>query len=111
MLRVPKLGGNEEILALDALAECFSECIGDLLLIAIYLGKINVFVAGFERLVNSGLNLPRLGLPCSETQLTVMFLVSTRNISTYPTTYGMKAPVLSFTERLRDIACDVRYRR
>lgn len=76
MLRVPKLGGDEEILALDTLAECFPEGISDLLLIAIYLGEINVFVAGFERLVNSGLDLPRLSLPCSEPQLTVMFLVS-----------------------------------
>lgn len=109
MLRVPKLGGNEEILTLDALAECFLERIGDLLLVAIYLGKINVFVAGFERLVNGGLDLPRFGLPSSETQLTVMFLVSTRSISSYATTYGMRAPVLSFTERLRDMACNVRY--
>jgi hypothetical protein len=111
MLRVPKLGGDEEILALDALAERFPERIGDLLLVAIYLGKINVFVAGFERLVNSGLDLPGLSLPCSEPQLTVTFLVSKRDINSHPTTYGMEAPVLSFTERLRDIACDLRFER
>jgi len=109
MLRVPKLRSDEEILALDTLAECFPESISDLLLIAIYFGKINVFVAGFEGLINSGLDLPRLGLPCSKAQLAVKFLASKRDINSHPTTYGMEAPVLSFTERLRDIACDVRF--
>lgn len=74
VLRVPELGCDEEVLALDALAEGPLESLSDLLLVAIDLGKINVLVAGLESLVNGGLDLTGLSLPCSESQLTVALL-------------------------------------
>ena len=74
MLRVPELRCDEEVLALDTLAECPLESLSNLLLVAIDLGKINVLVAGFESLVNGGLDLTGLSLPCSESQLTMTLL-------------------------------------
>jgi hypothetical protein len=74
VLRVPELGCDKEVLALDTLAEGPLESLGDLLLVAIDLGKINVLVAGLESLVNGGLDLTGLGLPCSESQLTMTLL-------------------------------------
>ena len=74
VLRVPELGGDEEVLTLDALAEGSLEGVGNLLLVAVDLGKIDVLVAGLESLVNGGLDLTGLSLPCSESQLTVALL-------------------------------------
>lgn len=76
VLRVPELGGDEEVLALDALAESLLEGVGDLLLVAVHLGQVNVLVAGLERLVDGGLDLAGLGLPCAESQLTVNCLLA-----------------------------------
>jgi hypothetical protein len=76
VLRVPELGCDEEVLTLDTLAECPLEGLSDLLLVAIDLGKINVLVASLESLVNGGLDLTGLGLPCSKTQLAMVLLVS-----------------------------------
>lgn len=74
VLRVPELGGDEEVLTLDALAEGSLEGVGNLLLVAVDLGKIDVLVAGLEGLVNGGLNLTGLSLPCTESQLAVVLL-------------------------------------
>ena len=74
VLRVPELRCDEEVLALDTLAECPLESLSNLLLVAIDLSKINVLVAGFESLVNGGLDLTGLSLPCSESQLTMTLL-------------------------------------
>ena len=71
VLGVPELGCDEEILTLDALSESLLESLSDLLLVAVDLSKINVLVAGLEGLVDGGLNLTGLGLPCSKTQLAV----------------------------------------
>jgi hypothetical protein len=76
VLRVPELGCDEEVLTLDTLAECPLESLSDLLLVAIDLGKINVLVASLESLVDGGLDLTGLGLPCSKTQLAMVLLVS-----------------------------------
>ena len=74
MLRVPQLGYDEEILALDTeLGEGLLERSSDLLLVAVDLCQINVLVAGLEGLVDSSLDLSRLGLPRAETQLAVMW--------------------------------------
>ena len=72
VLRVPELGCDEEVLTLDALAESLLEGLSNLLLVAVDLGKINVLVASLESLVDGGLNLTGLSLPCSKTQLTVI---------------------------------------
>jgi hypothetical protein len=71
VLRVPELGGDEDVLALDALAESSLEGVGNLLLVAVDLGEIDVLVTGLEGLVDSGLDLTGLSLPCAESQLTV----------------------------------------
>ena len=70
VLRVPELGGDEDVLTLDALAESSLEGVGNLLLVAVDLGEIDVLVAGLEGLVDGGLDLARLSLPCTESQLT-----------------------------------------
>jgi hypothetical protein len=75
VLRVPELGCDEEVLTLDTLAESLLEGLSNLLLVAINLGKVNVLVAGLESLVDGGLNLARLSLPCSKTQLAVTLSV------------------------------------
>lgn len=72
VLRVPELGGDEDVLTLDALAESSLEGIGNLLLVAVDLGQINVLVTSLESLVDGGLDLARLGLPGTKTQLTVI---------------------------------------
>jgi len=72
VLRVPELRCDEDVLTLNALGESLLECLGNLLLVAVDLGQINVLVASLEGLVDGGLNLTRLGLPCSKPQLTVM---------------------------------------
>jgi len=77
VLRVPELGGDEDVLALDALAESSLEGVGNLLLVAVDLGQIDVLVAGLEGLVNGGLDLAGLSLPCTESQLTGLLLVET----------------------------------
>lgn len=72
VLRVPELRGDEDVLTLDALAESSLEGVGDLLLVAVDLGEINVLVASLEGLVDGGLDLAGLCLPGTETQLTVI---------------------------------------
>jgi len=74
VLRVPELGCDEDILALNALAEGLLESLGNLLLVPVDLGKINVLVASLESLVDGGLNLTGLSLPCSEPQLAGTFV-------------------------------------
>jgi hypothetical protein len=71
VLRVPELGGDEDVLTLNALAESSLEGVGNLLLVAVDLGKIDVLVTGLEGLVDGGLDLTGLSLPCTESQLTV----------------------------------------
>lgn len=72
VLRVPELGDDEEILALDSeLAESLLEGSGDLLLVAVDLGKVNVLVAGLEGFVDGSLDLAGFGLPCAKAQLAV----------------------------------------
>jgi hypothetical protein len=72
VLRVPELGRDEDVLTLDTLAESSLEGVGNLLLVAVDLGKIDVLVAGLEGLVDGGLDLTGLSLPCTESQLTVV---------------------------------------
>ena len=66
VLVVPQLGGDEEVLALEAgdLSEGLLHAIGDLLLVLIDLGEIEVLVAGLEGLVDAGGDLTGGGLPC-----------------------------------------------
>jgi hypothetical protein len=71
VLRVPELGGDENVLTLDALAESSLEGVGNLLLVAVDLGQIDVLVTGLEGLIDGGLDLAGLSLPCTESQLTV----------------------------------------
>jgi hypothetical protein len=69
VLRIPKLGCDEDILALQVghlAAEGLLERAGDLLLVAVDLGEIQVTVASLERLEDGSLNLTWLGLPRTE---------------------------------------------
>lgn len=72
VLRVPELGGDEEILTLDALAESSLEGVGNFLLVTINLGKIDVLVTSLEGFVDGRLDLAGLGLPGTKAQLTVI---------------------------------------
>lgn len=79
VLRVPELGNEEEVLALDAeLGESPLQCVRDLLLVAVDLGEVNVLVTSLECLKDSSLDLARLGLPRSKTQLTIHMQLATR---------------------------------
>lgn len=77
MLRVPELGCDEDVLALEVghvAAKRPLERTGNLLLVAIHLGEIEVTVSSLESLKDSGLNLTWLRLPSAKTQLTGFFL-------------------------------------
>ena len=81
MLRVPKLGDDEKILALDTkLGEGLLESASDLLLVAVDLCQVNVLVASLEGLVDSSLDLAGLGLPRAEAQLTVVWRLAVRSV-------------------------------
>lgn len=74
MLRVPELGGDEDILTLEAgnaTIEGLLESLGNFLLVAIHLREIDVSVTGLESFKNGDLDLTGLGLPCTKSQLTV----------------------------------------
>lgn len=69
---VPQLGGDEEVLALEAkLLDALVQALGDLLLVLVDLGQVEVPVAGLERLVDADRDLTRLGLPCSVAECSV----------------------------------------
>lgn len=73
VLRVPELGCDEDILALEArhlAAKSLLESLCDFLLVAVDLGKIQVTVASLEGLEDGGTDLAGLSLPCAKTQLT-----------------------------------------
>lgn len=72
VLRVPELGGDENILALEArhlATESLLERTRNLLLVAVDLCEIQVAVASLEGLEDSGADLARLSLPRSKAQL------------------------------------------
>lgn len=62
---VPELGGDEDVLALQAgdVVEGLLDALGDLGLVLVDLGQVEVAVAGLEGLVDAGANLARRGLP------------------------------------------------
>lgn len=62
---VPQLGGDEDVLALQAghLGQSLLDTLADLLLVGVDLGQIQVAVANLERLVDAGADLARAGLP------------------------------------------------
>lgn len=66
MLVVPELGGDEEVLALEAgdLSKGLLHALGDLLLVLVDLGEIEVLVTGLEGLVDADGHLTGGGLPC-----------------------------------------------
>lgn len=79
MLRVPELGCDENVLALEAgylAAKRLLESTSDLFLVAVDLGKVNVAVTSLESLEYGRLDLAGLGLPCAKTQLAVSLLVA-----------------------------------
>ena len=65
MLVVPQLGGNEDVLTLEArdLSESLLDALGDLLLVLVDLGQVEMAVAGLESLEHAGTDLAGLGLP------------------------------------------------
>jgi hypothetical protein len=73
VLRVPKFGGNKDILTLQAgdLGERLLESLANLGLVAVDLGKIQVAVANLEGLVDSLADLTGRSLPCSVTKKTI----------------------------------------
>ena len=74
MLRVPKLGCNEYVLALQARNTAFEgllERARNLFLVAVDFGEIEMTVSGLESFKDSSLNLSGLSLPGSEPQLAV----------------------------------------
>jgi len=74
MLRVPQLGCDEHILALEArntAMECLRQRASNLLLVAVDFGEVEVAVAGLQGFEHSSLNLTRLGLPGPKPQLAV----------------------------------------
>ena len=74
MLRVPELGCDEDVLALEAgyfAAKSLLERLRNLLLVAVDLGEIKVAVTSFERLEDGSADLTRLSLPCTKAQLTM----------------------------------------
>jgi hypothetical protein len=70
VLRVPKLGGDEDILTLQTgdLGERLLESFADLGLVSVNLGEIQVAVSNLEGLVDTLADLTRRGLPCAVTQ-------------------------------------------
>ena len=62
---VPELGGDEDVLALEAwdLGEGLLDSLGDLLLVLVDLGEIEVLVASLEGLVDTSADLTGGGLP------------------------------------------------
>lgn len=62
---VPQLGGDEDVLALQAgdISQSLLDALADLLLVGVHLGQIEVAVADLEGLVDTGANLARGGLP------------------------------------------------
>lgn len=62
---VPQLGGDEDVLALQAghLSQSLLDALADLLLVGVDLGQVEVAVANLEGLVDTGANLARAGLP------------------------------------------------
>lgn len=67
VLVVPELGGDEDILALQAgnLSESLLETLADLALVLVDLGQVEVTVAGLEGLVDAGADLAGGRLPGS----------------------------------------------
>jgi hypothetical protein len=71
VLGVPELGGDEDVLALEAgntAVKGLLERARNLLLVAVDLGEIEMAVSGLEGFEYGRLNLTRLGLPCSKSQ-------------------------------------------
>lgn len=63
---VPQLGGDEEVLALDAeLLDALVQALGNLLLVLVDLGQIEVAVASLEGLVDAYRDLTGGRLPCA----------------------------------------------
>lgn len=62
---VPQLGGDEDVLTAETgdLLEGLLDTLGDLLLVLVDLGQVEVTVAGLEGLVDTGTDLTRGGLP------------------------------------------------
>lgn len=85
---VPQLGGDEDVLALQAgdLGEGLLDALADLALVLVDLGQVQVAVAGLEGLVDAGADLA--GADCQVP---------------YPSR-GNVAPELSLTVRPRDMA-------
>jgi len=72
VLRVPELRGNEDILSLEArdLSKGLLQGLGDLGLVSVDLGQIQVSVANLEGLVDTLTDLTGGGLPCAISQET-----------------------------------------
>lgn len=69
---VPQFGGDEDLLTLDAeLLEALVQALGDLLLVLVNLGQVEVAVAGLQGLVDTGRHLAGLRLPRAITESTV----------------------------------------
>lgn len=68
---VPQLGGDEDVLALQAgdLSKGLLDALANLLLVAVDLGKVKVAVANLESLVDTSANLAGGGLPCAVADL------------------------------------------
>lgn len=72
VLRVPELGSDEDILSLEArdLSKGLLQGLGDLRLVSVDLGEIQVSVSNLEGLVDTLTDLTGGGLPCAVSQET-----------------------------------------
>lgn len=78
---VPQLGGDEEVLALETeLFDALVQTLGDLLLVLVDLGQIEVAVASLESLVDANGDLTGLGLPGAVAESAVNFF-QTRSVT------------------------------
>ena len=106
VLGIPQLGGDEDILALqprDILVGAFDPS-GNLSLILVDGGQVEMTVAGLESLVNSLTNLTGIRLPSAKAQLAVVRVSYTRvPWEGSSGTYGNWAPELRVIFLLSDM--------
>lgn len=70
---VPQLGGDEEILSLETkVLETLVKTLGDLLLVLVDLGQIEMTVSRFQGLVDADRDLTGLRLPCSVAESAIL---------------------------------------